>query len=74
MKFFIPLLISLNLSVTPAHANLPRQAGSDDIINAYVLAYEAMYTGDNEKPRDYIILDMHLIIVEAVPQASLNSF
>ncbi|WP_139259304.1 hypothetical protein [Clostridium intestinale] len=61
LKFFIPLLIVLNLSVTPVPANSPRQTGSDDIINAYVLAYEAMYTGDNEKRRDYIILDLESV-------------
>lgn len=52
MKSFLGLLIFLNTFCGGQTKDNPR------IIDAFILAYDSMYTYDNKNQKDYIILDM----------------
>lgn len=61
MKLLISLLTTLSIALNTVPCNLSIKYETPRIIDAYILAYDAMYSGDKEPPRDFIILDMESI-------------
>lgn len=53
MNILLSLILSLSLNFN-SHSNNPYPP----LIDAYILAYDAIYNGDNEPKKDFIILDM----------------
>ncbi|MGL4106681.1 hypothetical protein [Clostridium sp. LP20] len=58
MKIIICLILALSLS----HNNIANEKDKrPPFIEAIILAYDAMYTGDKEEYKDFIILDMESV-------------
>lgn len=53
MNLFLSLILSLTLN-----CNFHLSTYSPPLIDAYILAYDAMYNGDNAPKKDFIILDI----------------
>lgn len=53
MNILLCLILSLNLNF-----NFHSYTVSPPLIDAYILAYDAIYNGDSEPKKDFIILDM----------------
>lgn len=53
MSTLLSLILSLSLNFN-FYSNIPHPS----LIDAYILAYDAIYNGDNEPKKDFIILDM----------------
>lgn len=57
MKLLVSLITTLSLTLNSVPSNLSRQ-NPPNLIDAFILAYDAMYTDDKDHDKDYIILDM----------------
>ena len=57
MKLLVSLITTLSLTLNSVPSNLSRQ-NPPNLIDAFILAYDAMYTDDKDHNKDYIILDM----------------
>lgn len=57
MKLLVSLITTLSLTLNSVPSNLSRQ-NPPNLIDAFILAYDAMYTDDKYHNKDYIILDM----------------
>ncbi|WP_315114549.1 hypothetical protein [Clostridium intestinale] len=58
MKLLISLITAFQLVTITAPVKVSRQNEGIGIIEPLILAYDAMYTGNKEPDKDYIILDM----------------
>lgn len=58
MKLLIPLITAFQLVTITAPVKVLRQNEGMGIIEPLILAYDAMYTGNKDPEKDYIILDM----------------
>ena len=61
MKFLLSVITAINIATNVVPINTSIQKERPKLIDAYILAYETMYTANTEPPKDYIILDMESI-------------
>ena len=61
MKTIICLILSLSLNKNNITSIVNKQEKIPPFIDAIILAYDAMYIGDKEEGRDFIILDMESV-------------